>query len=373
MSASTQERQHRTSRARTPLRWAVPVVVAALVAGGAFASQAQAEPPLPPKTAEQLLVDLQNPTATAFSGTVRSDVDLGLPAIPGAGEGPGSLLTGSNTVRVWVDGTNAKAAITKGSDEWAVIKGENDVWIWSSAERKATHATVPEGEKTSKQRPGTPEYTPQQLAQKFLAAVEPDTEVSTNRTTTVAGRAAYELVLTPTSADTKIGSVSIAVDATTNMALRTQVWAKGADAPAIDVGFTDFSDARPDASVFTFTPPPGVEVEEVTPGEHQKREGQQGEGKQGERPEVIGSGWSQVVIAKLPSPGAGNTEPNQGGERGGEAQQWQQMIDQLPTVSGSWGGGKLLEGSLFSVVLTNDGRVAAGAVTADHLVSVIPG
>jgi hypothetical protein len=34
----------------------------------------------------------------------------------------------------------------------------------------------------------------------------------------------------------------------------------------------------------------------------------------------------------------------------------------LPEVHGSWGSGRLLEGTLFTAVLTNDGRLAIGAV-----------
>jgi hypothetical protein len=38
------------------------------------------------------------------------------------------------------------------------------------------------------------------------------------------------------------------------------------------------------------------------------------------------------------------------------------VLKSLPTVSGSWGSGTLLRSALFSVVLTDDGRVAIGAV-----------
>jgi hypothetical protein len=39
----------------------------------------------------------------------------------------------------------------------------------------------------------------------------------------------------------------------------------------------------------------------------------------------------------------------------------------LPEVSGSWGSGHLLEGTVFSAVLTDDGRLAIGAVPAATL------
>jgi hypothetical protein len=43
------------------------------------------------------------------------------------------------------------------------------------------------------------------------------------------------------------------------------------------------------------------------------------------------------------------------------------ILDSLPTVHGSWGSGRLLRGRLFSVLLTEDGRILVGAVSGDRL------
>jgi hypothetical protein len=43
------------------------------------------------------------------------------------------------------------------------------------------------------------------------------------------------------------------------------------------------------------------------------------------------------------------------------------LLQGLPRVSGAWGGGRLLSGSLFSVLLTEDGRILAGAVSPQRL------
>jgi len=42
-------------------------------------------------------------------------------------------------------------------------------------------------------------------------------------------------------------------------------------------------------------------------------------------------------------------------------------LNNLPAVRGSWGSGHLLTGKLFSVLLTDDGRVVIGAVAPDRL------
>ncbi len=357
--------QHAPSGFIRARRWLVPVAALAAIAGGVAVNQAAAEPPLPAKTAEQLLTDLQRPTLEAFSGTVTSTVDLGLPARPG-GEDATQLLSGTHTVRIWSDGDAQKVAIADGTDEWSTVRNGNTVWTWSSAEQKAVKTTVAQGERTARKReiPSGVPRTPQEAAARALAALEPSTDVSTSRTTTVAGRAAYELVLRPTSPGTLVEQVSIAVDATTNMALRVQTWAVDVDDPVIDIGYTRFDDSAPDASVFDFTPPPGAEVTEktVTPGKGEK--GEKGGLPPVERPQVVGEGWSTVMIATLPERAG----------RGGDseaAQQWQRTLAQLPTVSGQWGSGKLLQSNLFSIVITDDNRIAVGAVDSDTVVGAI--
>jgi hypothetical protein len=47
------------------------------------------------------------------------------------------------------------------------------------------------------------------------------------------------------------------------------------------------------------------------------------------------------------------------------------VVRKLPTVSGPWGSGHLLRGSLFSVLLTDDGRVVAGAVAPERLFAAL--
>ena len=45
----------------------------------------------------------------------------------------------------------------------------------------------------------------------------------------------------------------------------------------------------------------------------------------------------------------------------------QSLVGSLPQVSGDWGSGHLLQSALFSVLITDDGRVLAGAVAPELL------
>jgi hypothetical protein len=77
-------------------------------------------------------------------------------------------------------------------------------------------------------------------------------------------------------------------------------------------------------------------------------------------PTVVGKGWSTVVVATLPE------EAQQADSR-----DLQRFLSSLRPVSGSWGSGRLLTGTLFSAVLTDDGRVAVGAVAPERLYAAL--
>ena len=73
---------------------------------------------------------------------------------------------------------------------------------------------------------------------------------------------------------------------------------------------------------------------------------------------MIGTGWTSVLVARLPQPTADATRDNTGAAA---------LLNSLPTVSGAWGSGHLLTSKLFSVLLTDDGRILVGAVGPDQL------
>lgn len=348
---------------RPLLRWLVPGVAAALVIGGGAAAGAIAqsgEPDLPPRTAAELLADLHTVQVGALSGTVVQTADLGLP-LPDTGEQEeadlAGLWSGSNTLRVWYDGPErARVALLGRLSQSDIIRNGRDLWIWNSSRQQASHRTLPAGFATEPGRhpTGHPPMTPQEAADAALAAIEPTTEVRVADPVRVAGRDAYELVVAPRDGSSLIDQVRLAVDAEQNLPLRVQVFGSGGGEPAFEVRFTQISFDRPDPDQFRFNPPPGTEVteEDLLPalpfGDLQL-----------DRPAftVVGQGWTSVLVARLP-----------------DAPELDRMLDLLagglPTVSGDWGSGRVVAGTLFSVLLTDDRRVLLGAVTPERLAEV---
>jgi outer membrane lipoprotein-sorting protein len=374
-------------RSRPALRWLVPSAAAVVVIGGGAAAGtivASADPSLPDRSAAQLLVDIQNAKVDGLSGTIVESADLGLPAIAGLAGGASSLggagtpggsslgasgsaagsgladlatlLSGTNTAKVWYAGeTKARIALVSTQGETDVIHNGKDVWLWSSKEKTASHLTLP-ADKVEHPGPvaGQVPKTPQEAADAALAAIDPTTKVTTTGAAKVAGRNAYELVLSPKDTSSLIGQVRLAIDAEHHIPLRVDVYAKNKPTPAIRVAFQQISFAVPDAEQFTFNPPPGTTVQQGS-AEGLAQQHKAEAGKDQAQPQVIGKGWTAIVSAKLPK-GSGS-----------DAQQLDSMLSMLPKVSGSWGSGHEFAGTLFTVLVTDDGRVFAGAVTPQKL------
>jgi outer membrane lipoprotein-sorting protein len=356
-------------------RWAVPVVAAVALAGvGPLATTltASARGSLPPRTAAQLLVDVQHAKLETLSGTVVETSDLGLPALPSVGgQGGGSasfssLVSGSHTMRLWYAGPDrVRVALLGQLGESDLVRTGSDVWAWSSDTNTATHWTAPSTEGAQQVGPDPadgPPLTPQQAADAALAAIGPSTRVSTDPTAVVAGRPAYDLVLTPRDARSTVGSVHIAVDGSTHLPTRVQVFARGASSAAFEIGFTSFSTATPPGSTFAFTPPPGATVKQGS--QTGPNGGMTAHARpSGAAPQVVGKGWTSVVVATV-----GSLTPGQPADRTGSLAG---VLKSLPAVSGSWGSGHLLHGPLFSAVLTDDGRLAFGAVRPQMLYAAL--
>jgi len=415
---------------RPVLRWAVPGAVVAIVLGaaGLTAVTANATPTLPPRTAAELLVDVQNADPAALSGTIVQNADLGLPELPALGGGGSSsfssLVSGTHTLRVWIAGPEQQRLALLGTlGESDLIRNGTDVWTWSSDTNSATHYQLPPTEKdgeadvTTVPDSSSAALTPQQVADLALSAIDPTTIVTTDGTAEVAGRPAHELVLAPRDTASLIGSIRIAIDAEQHIPLRVQVLAKGAVAPAFEVGFTAISFDVPGPEQFQFTPPPGATVTETDLGQDAVRvdpesttpdPGTPGPAAGFAEPTVLGTGWTSVVVTSLPttsgpdqpeaapadgtqpeaapSDGAqpeaapaegapfeagpaegGPTEvgPSEEGRSG--AADLGAVLGSLPEVSGDWGSGRLLQSALFSVLVTDDGRILAGAVAPELL------
>jgi len=371
------------------LRWVVPFAAAAAIAAAAVlpgVASGSDHPNLPARSAQQLLTDLLKVRAPALSGTVVETARLGLPELPtpnGAGSADLSwpnLVTGSHTLRVWVDGPEKQRVALIGElAESDYVHDGSSVWLYSSSANQATKVSVPANAgAAAENRVAQNLPTPAQAAAEAIAAITPSTRVAVDDTARVAGRPVYLLVLEPKDSRSLVGKVTIAVDSQTSVPLRVQVYARGGSSPAFETGFTDVTFAAPPASVFHFIPPTGAKVTTATAGE--VISGQRSASDTAIRirkpgtlttadaptkqhstsggPERrIGTGWTTVVVAD--GSAIGSPGPSVGQLQG-------LLLNSATRVP----GGQLISTALVSVLLTDDGKLYVGAVTPAALEQV---
>src|SRR5436190_3694989 len=361
-------------------RWAaVPVVAAVAVTIGLLAqtrATASGSPRLPARTAAQLLVALQTSTLPAYSGTVKTAVHLGLPSVPdsfagGGAFSPQSLLTGGQTFRVWVrDQNHQRLAWIGDLSEFDVVHEGSDLWTYDSNKLAVTHATMSKSAHSQQEQQATDEATaptPLAAANRLLKAIDPSTVVTVSHTARVAGRAAYQLQLTPRDARALVDRVRIAIDGKTSLPLRVEVFSRRSTRAALSVAFTSISFATPRASIFHFTPPKGSKVQPTSlatfVGTHHRHVAGPPDRVRGSTPvapapsseptmstppRTIGSGWTAVEEQSI-----GSLNPS--------------VSRLLDRISVPVAGGRMISTALLSVLITDDGRLYAGSVDGADL------
>jgi outer membrane lipoprotein-sorting protein len=312
---------------------------------------AGAEPSLPPVSAEDLVASVLTAKVPALGGTVTVHNALGLPALPGVAA---PLTQPQTTFRVWSDGQgHGRLALPSHGGEQVLVEDGTTLWRYDSASRTATaleHGSTPAGKHP-------PVTDPAQAARELVSTVRKSSAVAVDGTGTVAGRPVYQLVLTPAPTErTLLREVRVAVDSAQRVPLQLTVLTNGSPDPALQIGFSDLTVGAQDPALFHFTPPAGIKVERP---KHEQKAGPKDEPKAGPRPaqhqgamiHTQGEGWDTVVLGQLPpTQPAANNNPLAMVQRIGRP------------ASGPWGHGWVIQTAVGTVLVTSDGRFAAGAV-----------
>ena len=361
-----------SDRSRRRLAWAAPVVVAAAIATTVVVSTTSASgasPTLPRRSVADLLTAVRTKAATVYSGQLTETAALGIPSLPGGHSGaslsPQTLLAGSHSAKVWVDGAaRQRIALVGELSEADVVHDGNQLWTYTSDTNTVTHATLPaHAAQHPTRQPSATDLTPGAVSARLLKAITPSTSVSLDTTVRVADRDAYLLVLRPRDARSTVNRVTIAIDATSYLPLRVQIFGRGSS-PAFSTGFTSIYYTRPAASTFDFHPPAGATTSNDPLRLHGDRHHRTEVSRTprsaagAARPTVIGSGWTSVLEL------SGSDVAGLGGS----------TLQDLSTAVGSTGT-RLVHTALVNAVILPDGRTFVGAVTPallEHVASSTP-
>ncbi len=406
-------------------RWLPAIIVPAVIAAGAVAIPMQANAvDLPDLTPQQLML-LMDGEVTGFSGTIVKTSDLGLPPlemssmmdeemiaemeekmpegfedfIPSLIEQNAltqavELIAGTHKIRIYASEVGTRVQILDPMSQRDLIINEDEFWIYDA--RKATAITgsfdyeVSEEEKAEMRdelQAQLDDYAaqiqldisnPEAVADYLMEQIGETTDVSVGKDHMLAGRTAYQLIAQPNAANSLIESVVISVDSETGMALDVKVYSIEQETPAFHVGFESISFETPDASLFSFTPPPGTTVETMeVPAELEAQleaykaqyeaQGYTNEDNAAMRaelearyadqpkPEMIGEGWESVIyLPAMPQDVPMDLMENE------------LFGDLMIQVA----GGKVFSTPVLNVLVTDSGAVYAGAVTIEFLQEV---
>lgn len=353
------------------------------------------DPVLPAIEPEALVASALAAEPQAFSGEAEVSNELGLPALPGMED------LDFESARVFHDGQeSARVQVEKPTSEVTLVKNPDEAWAYDSQERAARHLTWDDADAAAARQHAEAQLAdPAQAAAQIIEQLRPTSEITVDGTARVAGRAAYELVLTPKPSEkTLLREVTVAIDEQTRMPLAFDVYANGRTEPVLSLGFVELDLGAQDPALFDFTPPQGTKVETADVSDAAgHRAGKAGAGKDEAGKDraaerrmeqgmtTVGDGWDTVVIAELPAdmptemPADMQGEMRDGAASGdlpgafaGGGQDLTGALEQLgQPVSGEFGSGTHVQIAVGGAIVTDDGRVAAGAVPQQVLVDAL--
>lgn len=307
---------------------------------------------LAPVSPSQLVGWIQASRPIPLNGTVTGATSFPIPSASLLnGSNPQSALSGSTTetYNVWTNGAGsfrAQQVFSGGETDLYVNPGS--AWLWDSSTLTATN----------EQSSGSNTVNPSSSSNPGLTASEIITKLSSYSTlsvsgnTMVAGRPAYTLSVVPNVSDSLVGSIRIAVDGQTHVAVQIQIFPKGSASPAASLGFDTLTFAAQPSSIFSFTPPPGARV--VTPTKSSKPAGTGSAGAS----KIVGKGFDSVMVAV---PSAKTLSSLAGVEKS------------LPTISTPLGVSHVYSTPIFQAIILPDGTVVGGAVDTARLLQVAAG
>lgn len=393
--------------------WTPSAVVVALIAAGLIAVPMQASAvDLPEKSAEDI-IGLMALEPVAFSGTVVKTTDLGLPELEMSSlmspemvaemeesmpEGfeefipqlidnnviteAISFAAGTDRVRVYASEEGMRAQILDPLSQRDIIVNSTEAWSYNAKTQVATQVIF--------DRPVAPGdfdeavsslevdlSNPNAIAELVLEQAGPNTTVTVGEPRLVAGRASYTLVVEPGETTSLVDYVTLSIDAQTGLGLGVQVFSTQQAEVAMSVEFETLDLSTPDASLFSFTPPPGAIIEQPElPADFDAslRELASDELGDAERealgrelaanfgvdvePRKIGEGWTTVVAL--------DTLPEIFPREMLENELFGDLTIQVA-------GGTVFSTPLVNVLITDSGEVFAGALTIQALLDIAAG
>lgn len=401
-------------------RWIPTILAPMLVASSVFfaSGQATAVTDLPDKTAAQMLAMINTDENIAFSGRVIKKADLGLPPmnlvpdisqsmvdsmaerlpeemaefIPQASvEGEIALalefLAGTHRANVYVDGpTRARLQVLDLLSERNFIRNGKDLWFYDAAKSKVTHSEI-DLDREARAKADAKAWilanpsefpfdvtSPVAVAEYFLAEADASTNFSVDEDAKIAGRDAYQLVMTPKSQGSLVESVKFGIDAETGLPLAVTVKEVNQADSAFEIAFETISFEVPASSIFEFTPPQGSIIQEIDAEELEKKFAEKAGQKDVDLTTLLAGGspedeeLAKEELDRLKSEGWSAVAAIPADRVSSDLLAELRSNRLYEELTKKVEGGRIFSTALFNILFTDDGAVYAGAVTAEKLI-----
>lgn len=385
---------------RISKKWIPSIAVPAVIAAGAVAVPLQANAvDLPDLSANEVMVLMQQSEVQSFSGTIVKVSDMGLPTlefssmvseemvaemeekmpeefadfVPAVIESniltqAVELISGTHRIRVYNSGTDKlRAQILDPMSQRDLIVNGDQFWIYDAKMATAVNGTIEMEQDPAKQAEAEKAITdyaasvaldltsPEAIADYLVSMIGDSSNLSVGTDHSVAGRTAYELILTPNVDGSLVERAKLSIDSETGMPLKVEVFSASQVDAAMSVGFESISFGAIDQSLFDFTPPAGTEVSSLDSSDYEAGDKDSADYAEKTEPEILGENWLSVVhLAAMPTEIPADLMSNE------------LFGDMFTEVQ----GGRVLTSALVNVLITDSGDVYMGAVTINYLLSV---
>ena len=385
---------------RISKKWIPSIAVPAVIAAGAVAVPLQANAvDLPDLSANEVMVLMQQSEVQSFSGTIVKVSDMGLPTlefssmvseemvaemeekmpeefadfVPAVIESniltqAVELISGTHRIRVYNSGADKlRAQILDPMSQRDLIVNGDQFWIYDAKMATAVNGTIEMEQDPAKQAEAEKAITdyaasvaldltsPEAIADYLVSMIGDSSNLSVGTDHSVAGRTAYELILTPNVDGSLVERAKLSIDSETGMPLKVEVFSASQVDAAMSVGFESISFGAIDQSLFDFTPPAGTEVSSLDSSDYEAGDKDSADYAEKTEPEILGENWLSVVhLAAMPTEIPADLMSNE------------LFGDMFTEVQ----GGRALTSALVNVLITDSGDVYMGAVTIDYLLSV---
>jgi outer membrane lipoprotein-sorting protein len=296
------------------LLFACGLVIAAGVSATALASAVGSGPTPPSKPLAQAVHDaLGAPHVQGVSANIKLTNHLleGANLASGggqAGELASSPLLAGGSGRLWVaeDGrVRLELQAEKGDTE--LFYDGKTASLYDAANNTLYRYTVPAG--TKPDAPSAQHAVPTLAkVEEAISHVKEHASVSDATPSDVAGQPTYTVRVSPKESGSLIGGAELSFDAVHGVPLRAAVYSSSSASPVMELAATEISYGRVDDSVFSFTPPPGAKVQDVTIGGSDS--GAQSRSSDSSKPKVTTHGHGVSAITVLEGKAKPGAQPS---------------------------------------------------------------